>query len=242
MDPARIVDEIRNRYCMCRSYSDDGYVEVRKAEHLEGLVEFRTFYKQPNQFRFEFKKNAPLGKLMNFTVRKNRNECYSHSPEMGEREEISDLNTAIAGVTGVSFGASVHVPALLMPAIRCHRLIDYEDYRLIDEIDFDGQECFLLETEDQNTTIRIAVSKSDYSIAEINKETAESDDEQVSEVLSRIPPDLLEQYMDFIRTDEFRDRLKEPTRIRYEYTSRTFDAEIGEDVFHSRFRRLSFRP
>ena len=235
MNALQIVDQVRNRYCMCSSYMDEGFVEMRRSDRLEGLVEVKTYYRQPNQFRFEFKKNAPIGKLMNFYVCKNRQECFSHSPQMGSDIDRSDLNTAIAGVTGVSFGAAVHIPALLMPAIKCHRLIDYENYELMEDNSPQARdECYILVVDDEGTKITLYVRKEDFSIAEIWKESTPTGDDQVAEILERIPEELRSQYVDILSSGDFTKKLLEPIKIRHEYRRTRFNEVIREDLFQPR--------
>lgn len=235
MEVAQIIDQVRERYCQCRSYRDEGYVEMRREDKLEGLVEFKTFYKQPNQFRFDYKRNAPMGALMSASIRRNRNECINHAPEFGADMQHVDLNAAMAGATGVSLGVSLYVPALVMPGIRCHRLIDYEMYTLIEFDPTIPDDTIALDVAEEGTQLRLFINKNDFSISSIRKETQQSDDE-IEAILERVPDDLKELLIAQMEHKSIKEELTKPVLITYNYKKVQFDSDISEEYFDLRFK------
>lgn len=238
MEANEVIEGIRQRYCMCSSYHDEGFVEMRRSGNLTALIEFKTFYRQPNQFRFEFRKNAPLGGLMTFSVCRNRNECISHCPGMEPAVSQSDLNFAIAGVTGVSLGTAVHIPPLLMPSIKTHRLIDYEEYKLVEDESGSESHFHVVEMHEQGTRTRMYVRKEDFSICRIARDsTTTNTDESIAQILERLPEAVRKQYVEVLESDRFTQKMQEPTTINYEYRKAQFNIDIKEEEFQFRLMR-----
>ncbi len=228
-----IIDQVRSRYCLCKSYKDEGFAEMRRCNKLEGLVEFKTYYKQPNQFRFDFKRNAPMGTLASASIRRNRNQCISHSPDLPELMDIGDLNTAMAGATGISLGVTLFIPALLMAQIRCHRLIDYADYDLIEFDPSVPDDHFALDANEEGTHLRLLIRKNDFCISEIRKETQQSE-EDIETLLQKVPKELQDVLTSQMQKETLKKELSKPVEIVYRYSKIHFDLDIAEETFDLR--------
>lgn len=115
------VDEIIHRmiqtYLGCQSYSDIGYVrlvDVTSNDLERPEVKFKTFFKQPRRFRFEWQYRTGddmdwQKNLMGYDGVLAWEEYHEEKSEIAD-----DLDIAIARATGASMGAVHEVPDIFL--------------------------------------------------------------------------------------------------------------------------------
>jgi hypothetical protein len=115
------VDEIIHRmietYLGCESYSDTGYVrlvDVAGDDLERPEVSFKTFFKKPQQFRFEWQCRTGDDEdwqenLMGFDGTTAWEKYHEEGSEIAD-----DLDMAIARATGASIGAVHEVPDMFL--------------------------------------------------------------------------------------------------------------------------------
>jgi outer membrane lipoprotein-sorting protein len=144
-----ILHRVAALYAATKTYQDSGVVTLR----IEGAgaggglisnVPFKTAYRAPDQFRFEF--NAPHPRMipmpsMHWIIYRNGKKveqwAFSKTGTQGS------LNRALAGATGVSSAAAHTIPALLMPeVIGGRKITDGTGASLLSEAACSGSICF----------------------------------------------------------------------------------------------------
>ena len=116
-DATRILNNMFRAYSGFASYQDEGILVVTSEDATGGRIEkmpFKTFFKRPNLFRFEWTDYAitKLGRTKMIWF--NGKEAFMYW-EPDEYEQKESLRLAVAGATGVSHGVVKTVSDLLMP-------------------------------------------------------------------------------------------------------------------------------
>ena len=112
-----ILNNMFSMYSRLTSYQDDGILVVTLDGPTGGTIEkmpFKTFFKRPSLFRFEWTDYAitKLGKTK--VIWFNGKEAFTYwEPDSFEKEE--SLSMAVAGATGISYGTVHTVSDLMLP-------------------------------------------------------------------------------------------------------------------------------
>ncbi len=177
MFPEDIVTRMLERYASCVSYEDSGYLEnfVEGEERSHGFyLKFRTWYKRPFQFRFEYISreflDAPWSERL-----VGCDGALAFSKEQGAEVKIqSSLKYAIAEANTPSRNSitqiTQHFPDLdLLPIAWLER---HKDLMLIGKEFANNVECYCVAASVKNPHDKIIwVSCEDYSLRRIKTYT-----------------------------------------------------------------------
>ncbi len=165
--PQAILARMAERYSSASTYQDTGVVEtvVEGASPRRSTdVSFKTIFKRPRKFRFEWAKISPLslpGRNVIWSDGEKTFAYYRHDPDKVETPE--SLSSAIAGATGVSRGSAHTVSRLLLEGTSGFSVTDLSRVTLKGQELFEGEECFVLEGfHPRGEAWRLWIGKKDY--------------------------------------------------------------------------------
>ncbi len=147
MDATQILNNLAEKYALCRSYCDEGEVEFDDVKGQIEHLQFKTRFERPDYFSFEWQDYGPRrGKSEGFSV------LWSLKEETRTRyrwgvETKENLPSAIAGATGCSAGAADIVPALLIERLReqTQTLLRLTELEFLRDENCNGIDCHLLQ-------------------------------------------------------------------------------------------------
>jgi len=174
IDATRILHKMFRVYSRLASYQDEGILVTTNDEATGGTIEkmpFKTFFKRPNLFRFEWIDYGitKLGrtKLVWF----NGKEAFTYwEPDRYEKEE--SLSLAVAGASGASSRAASTVSDLLLPGeLRTSTLNRLVKVSLLGEDVFEGVRCYRITASEVDDPIELWVGKNDFLLRKLRRET-----------------------------------------------------------------------
>jgi len=239
MEAADIIDRFAKLYAACSTYHDVGVVNT-EGDSAGNVVKFKTYFARPSKFRFQWTSHHPAfgaERSQTFNIVwsdgiRSRSYYRGDDPEAVEEEEES-LELAIAGATGVSSGAAVNVPALLLVDIRadCRSLLELTDLVLVREEEIHGHWCYVVEGgyEIGRRDTELWIDKESFSLRRISERSEIS----VSQ-LQENDAELERMHREHGIALEY--KLPPPTKpMKYtditDYTEVVFDESISDDVF-----------
>lgn len=169
-----IISKTESNYSTLKVYLDSGKVIssfYKLTSPHKSAILFKTAYKQTGEFNFEFYK---LGTVrLNIVNRDGNNKVMKYFGS--EAAEAQSFSLAMAGATGISSGAAIMIPNLLMPtAVNTrHKNIFHSirDAKLEASEVINGRSCYKIigkeDMEDKDGYVRIWISKADYLIRKI---------------------------------------------------------------------------
>ena len=187
-DATTILNNVRAKYSRLTSYQDEGILVTTHDEPTGGLIEkmpFKTYFKRPKLFRFEWTYYgiSKLGqtKMIWFDGK----EAFSYwEPDRYEKEK--SFSMAVAGASGITYGAVHTVTDLLLPdefsASILNRLTNIS---LAGEESFEEIPCFRIEATDRDERIELWVGKADFLLRKIKRERKAGDDSWINEETRR---------------------------------------------------------
>lgn len=187
-DATRILNNMFRVYSGFASYQDEGILITTNDEPTGGTIEkmpFKTFFKRPNLFRFEWTDYGitKLGrtKLIWF----NGKEAFTYwEPDSYEKEK--SLSLAVAGATGVSSRVVNTVSDLLMPdELGGSSLKRIVKVSLLGEEVFEGVRCYRIKATEGEDPLELWVGKTDFLVRKLKRETKYADRVSVSEEIRR---------------------------------------------------------
>jgi len=187
-DATRILNNMFRVYSRLASYQDEGILVTTNDEPTGGTIEkmpFKTFFKRPNLFRFEWTDYAitKLGrkKLIWF----NGNEAFTYwEPDRYEKEE--SLPLAIAGATGVSSRTVNTVSDLLLPdEFGGSTLKRLTKISLVGEDMFEGVPCYRIKAIEDGEAVELWVGKKDFLLRKLRRETKYGERVSIDEEVRR---------------------------------------------------------
>jgi hypothetical protein len=120
LSPVKILLTMKKVYAGCRSYRDTGTVRTSsesEGSRFGGETPFKTAFIRPGPFRFEFTDSGLGERSSKLVLWWNGAEVHSWwEAQPGERLSES-LQQALDAAAGISGGASLRIPGLLLPAI-----------------------------------------------------------------------------------------------------------------------------
>jgi hypothetical protein len=120
LSPVKILLTMKKVYAECRSYRDTGAVRtssVTEETRFGGKTPFTTAFVRPGPFRFEFTDTGLGDRESKVVLWWNGAEVHSWW-DTQPGEHLSDsLKQALEAAAGISAGASLRVPGMLLPAI-----------------------------------------------------------------------------------------------------------------------------
>ena len=188
IDATRILNNMFRVYSNFASYQDEGILVTTNDEPTGGTIEkmpFKTFFKRPNLFRFEWTDYGitKLGrtKLIWF----NGKEAFTYwEPDSYEKEE--SLSFAVAGATGVSSRAVNTVSSLLMPdELNYSSLKRLGKVSLLGEDVIEGVRCYRIKATEGEDPLELWVGKNDFLVRKLRRETKYGDRISINEEIRR---------------------------------------------------------
>ena len=173
-DISSIISKTESNYSTLKVYLDSGKVIssfYNLASPHKSAILFKTAYKPTGEFNFEF---YQLGTVrLNIVNRDGNNKVMKYFGSAAV--EVQSFALAMAGATGISSGAAIMIPNLLMPGeIKTrHKNIfrSISDAKLEASEVIDGRSCYKImgkeDPEDKEGYVRIWISKADYLIRKI---------------------------------------------------------------------------
>jgi hypothetical protein len=141
------LEAVVRTYRELDSYSDTGKSH-RPNCRRERLCTFRTAFRAPTDFRFEFESPHPYRKLKDLGAKTvvgihGANPYYFVQSYRGEKmlERPDSLDLAVAGATGVSSGTAHTIAALLFSEVSGFTLLDLKRLRFRKDRVVDGVNC-----------------------------------------------------------------------------------------------------
>ena len=142
MNAHKILEGIANTYHTCRSYSDRGRLRTSSNGEV-AIIEFKTSFASPRLFKFEWTEENQK----RFLIGSDGNHIFEqYDFDECKTLPVENLELAIAGATGISYGAAWIIPSLLMPELGAERqtLLRLKDLVLLDDEDLFGSQCYVL--------------------------------------------------------------------------------------------------
>jgi outer membrane lipoprotein-sorting protein len=173
-DATRILNNMFRVYSRLVSYQDEGILVTTNDEPTGGTIEkmpFKTFFKRPNLFRFEWTDYGitKLGrtKLIWF----NGKDAFTYwEPDRFEKDE--SLSLAVAGATGISSRTVNTVSDLLMPdELGGSTLKRLTKVSLLGEDVVEGVRCYRIKAIEAEDPVELWVGKNDFLLRKIRRET-----------------------------------------------------------------------
>lgn len=162
-----------SNYVSLSTYQDEGIVVSRYDDAVtRGQIErlpFQTLFKRPNLFRFEWAEFSSIAHGTRSVIWSNGKEAFTYW-EPDTYEKNTDLESAIAGATGISSGAAYTVSHLLME-LSGSNLLTLENLSLAGEEEFERVLCYHLKGKHPNGTLfELWIGKSDLLVRKLRKE------------------------------------------------------------------------
>ena len=187
-DATTILNNMFRVYSRLTSYQDEGVLVSTNDEPTGGTIEkmpFKTFFKRPNLFRFEWTE-------FNITKLGRKNVVWSNGTEAfmywepDEYEKKESLGMAVAGATGISLGTVNTISTMLSPDKFGSSLLKSTlKPSLLGEDVFEGVRCFHLKATEAQHPIELWVGKSDFLLRKIRREMKDNDRIRIEEEVRR---------------------------------------------------------
>jgi hypothetical protein len=145
-DPAYVMRQVVETYHSFSTYADKGTCIVRLTS-VNYSVEFETLFKRPARLRFEWtvERTEPPGlKQHGLIWSDGTNTFASYSFRGNKLEPKKDLDLAVAGATGASWGTAPRIPRLLTDDVSGFRLDEIQDLKIVENDTAEGVECVVL--------------------------------------------------------------------------------------------------
>lgn len=145
----KIVEQMAAAYASCHSYVDEGEVRTVFQEQngrRTRVKPFSTAFVRPSGFRFEYKDRRGEDEWNSYIVWRGAGSVKTWWSIRPGVESAEDLFSALGRAAGVSSGASVGVPALLMPGLaRGSRIKSISEPKLVGEEEVNGRRAYKVE-------------------------------------------------------------------------------------------------
>lgn len=188
VDATRILNNMFGVYSRLASYQDEGILVTTNDEPTGGRIEkmpFKTFFKRPNLFRFEWTEYGITKLGQKNVIWSNGKESFTYwEPDRYEKDE--SLSSAIAGATGVSAGAASTVSVFLMREKYWHSPLErLVNVSLLGEDVFEGVRCYRIKAADGKELVELWVGKNDFLLRKLRRETKDGDKVRIEEEIRR---------------------------------------------------------
>ncbi len=200
--PQQILDKMVSVYASCNNYADEGRVETiffqNSGRSRTSVKPFSTAFVRPSRFRFEFE-NTDNNRSSHYVVWQEGASVKSWWTIKPETRSFENLAFALAGAVGVSFGAAINVPSMLMSSLGgTNRMQSLSQLELKGEQQVGDQTAYKVEGKDRrNNLITLWIDKERFLLLKIY-ETKTFEDfrtEQTTtyrpEINTNIPPEKL---------------------------------------------------
>lgn len=153
----KILLGMKKTYRGCRSYRDTG--EVRVSGSVEGgsfasRLPFATGFVRDGAFRFEFTDQGLGERESRFILWSSGGQVRAWWEAQGGERRVASLSEALGAASGVSAGASLRVPGLLLPNRVESAFFLGAPERLADDV-VDGASCYRIRGTGRETPYRL---------------------------------------------------------------------------------------
>lgn len=155
----QLVKRIAAVYRQCRSYRDIGRITVTRVEGSDTTVkkaEFVTVFIRDVGFRFEFRWDDGSPRPENFAIRSYEGEVATLTRGAWRKEP--SLAEAVAALTGLTAGASLHVPNLLLPNVGAPSVLKKACHSRIEDVRVEGEDCYQFTCVDETRGRRMTLA------------------------------------------------------------------------------------
>lgn len=145
-DASKVMRQVVATYQSLLTYSDKGTSIVHLAS-VDYRVDFETLFKRPGRLRFAWTveySETPGYKQSGLIWSDGTTAWASYSIHNNKLEPKKNLDLAVAGAIGASWGTANTIPRLLTDEISTVRLDELNRLRMIDNETVDGIECLVL--------------------------------------------------------------------------------------------------
>jgi hypothetical protein len=145
-DPAQVMRQVVETYHSLSTYADKG-TSITRLTSVNYTVGFKTLFKRPARLRFEWteERTEPPGlKQHGLIWSDGTNAWASYSVHGNKLEPEKDLDLAVAGATGASWGIAHTIPRLLTDDVSGLRLDKIQDLKIVGNDTAEGVECVVL--------------------------------------------------------------------------------------------------
>jgi outer membrane lipoprotein-sorting protein len=175
-------------YSRMTSYQDEGLLTVTFDGPTGGTIEkmpFKTFFKRPNLFRFEWTDYGIRKTGRMHMIWFNGKEAFTYW-EPDRYEKADRFSLAVAGATGITYRAVNTVSDLLLPdELGSSSLKRLTKISLLGEEVFDGARCYRIHGVEMDQTIELLVGKTDFFIRKLRRESKQGDEITIREEVRR---------------------------------------------------------
>lgn len=174
LSPQQIMDKMVSVYASCGSYADEGEVRTTFLENSGPrtvVKAFSTAFVRPSRFRFEFEETSRTDRSNHYIVWRDESSIKSWWSLKPDIRTFESLEFALAGATGVSSGAAINAPSLLMSNLGdTHRIQSLSQLKLTGEENVAGQTAFRIEGRDlRNNLLTIWIDKERFLLLKIRE-------------------------------------------------------------------------
>jgi outer membrane lipoprotein-sorting protein len=164
--PQLIIKKMAAQYAAASSYQDEGVVEDfdnRESRKRSRDISFKTYFIRPLLFRFTWVDHASEAAAGRTSVIWSDGEKVYASYYFAPEEEIVSLRRAIAGATGVSYGAAQTISRMLMEDVAGYSLAELKKLSLLGQEKFEEEECYVIRGYDPSGYLNeLWIGKRDY--------------------------------------------------------------------------------
>jgi outer membrane lipoprotein-sorting protein len=177
-DATSILNDMFRVYSRLASYQDEGILITTNDEPTGGSIEkmpFKTFFKRPNLFRFEWTEFRVTKLGRTYMVWFNGKEAFTYwEPDRYEKEE--SLGLAVAGATGVSSMTVNTVSSMLLPDELGNSILKrLTEVSLAGEELFEGVTCYRIKATERDERIELWIGKNDFLLRKLRRESKKGD-------------------------------------------------------------------
>ena len=187
-DAKEIMDRMFKAYLGFASYQDEGILITTTDEPTGGTIEkmpFKTFFKRPNLFRFEWTDYGITKLGTTKIIWSNGKEAFSYwEPDYYEKKE--SLGLAVAGATGITSLTVNTIYDLLLPEeFSRSRFKPIVNLSLAGEEEFEGVSCYRIKATGDNERYELLIGKTDFLLRKLRRESKSDDTSWVYEEIRR---------------------------------------------------------
>lgn len=187
-DATRILNNMFRVYSRAASYQDEGILVTTTDTPTGGTIEkipFKTFFKRPNLFRFEWTEFTITKLGRTYRIWFNGKEAFTYwEPDRYEKDE--SLGLAVAGATGVSSRTVNTVSDMLLPdELGPSTLKRLAKVSLAGEDVFEGINCYRIKATEGDESIELWIAKKDFFLHKLRREKKSGDELRIREEMRR---------------------------------------------------------
>jgi outer membrane lipoprotein-sorting protein len=181
-DAAEVMRQVVAAYHSLTTYGDKGTSIIHLAS-VDYRVEFETLFRRPGKLRFAWTveySETPGHKHSSLIWSDGTTAWASYSFRGNKLEPKKNLDLAVAGAIGASWGTANTIPRLLTDEISTVRLDELNRLRMIDNETVDGIECLVLVGYfASGEECKVWVGRGDYLIRRIEERSETTKREEV---------------------------------------------------------------